>query len=221
MQATVLAGGRMTVLTDRFARAVDYARIAHAGQTRKGTDIPYLTHLLSVASLVIEFGGSEDQAIAALLHDTIEDCGEEHEAIIREQFGDAVADIVVACTDGTAEGKGTHATPEAKKADWLKRKQEYISHLAGASEDVLLVSGCDKLHNARAIVGDLENRLVGSAVFDRFKGGRAGTLWYYRLLVEALANRTPVGGALHDEVECMHRLSGDTVAKHPREQSNA
>jgi (p)ppGpp synthase/HD superfamily hydrolase len=211
----------MTVLTERFARAVDYARIAHAGQTRKGTDIPYLTHLLSVASLVIEFGGSEDQAIAGLLHDTIEDCGEAHEPIIRAQFGDAVADIVLACTDGTVEGKGEHSTPEAKKADWLRRKQDYLAHLAQAPDDVLLVSGCDKLHNARTIVGDLEDPDVGMNVFARFKGGRDGTLWYYRSLVETVADRIPVKRALYEAVDRIHRLSGDTVVNYPRERSNA
>ena len=128
----------MTVFTERFSRAVDYARIAHAGQVRKGTTIPYLTHLLGVATLVIEFGGSEDQAIAGLLHDTIEDCGAEHEVIIRAEFGDAVADIVVACTDGTAEGKSEHTTPEARKGDWLRRKQDYLAHLAEAPDEVLL-----------------------------------------------------------------------------------
>ena len=117
----------MTALTDRFTRAVDYARVAHADQVRKGTDIPYLTHLLGVAVLVIEHGGSEDQAIAGLLHDTIEDCGQAHEAIIRATFGDKVADIVVACTDGTAEGKGSLADPEAKRRDWLQRKQRYLA----------------------------------------------------------------------------------------------
>jgi hypothetical protein len=199
----------MTVLTERFARAVDYARIAHADQKRKGTDIPYLTHLLSVASLVIEFGGSEDQAIAGLLHDTIEDCGEEHEAIIRTQFGDAVADIVRACTDGTAEGKGTHTTPEAKKADWLRRKQTYLEHLAEAPDDVLLVSGCDKLHNARAIVGDLENPDVGMSVFERFKGGVDGTLGYYEFLREVFSERDcPAAFVLDATVGRMHDLAG-------------
>jgi (p)ppGpp synthase/HD superfamily hydrolase len=179
----------MTVLTERFARAVDYARIAHADQTRKGTDIPYLTHLLSVASLVIEFGGSEDQAIAGLLHDTIEDCGEEHEAIIRAQFGDAVADIVRACTDGTAEGKGMHTTPESKRADWLKRKRDYLAHLAVAPEAVLLVSACDKLHNAMAVVRDMEDPFIGTKVFDRFTGGRDGTLWYYAAISDVFLHR--------------------------------
>jgi (p)ppGpp synthase/HD superfamily hydrolase len=166
-----VAGGHMTVLTDRFTRAVDYARIAHAAQVRKGTTIPYLTHLLSVATLVIEHGGNEDQAIAGLLHDLIEDCGEAHEPIIRAQFGDTVARIVRACTDGTAEGKGEHTTIEAKRTDWLRRKGQYLKHLAEADDEVLLVSGCDKLHNALAIVADLENPIVGPRVFDRFTGG--------------------------------------------------
>lgn len=205
----------MTVLTDRFTRAVDYARIAHAGQTRKGTDIPYLTHLLSVASLVIEFGGSEDQAIAGLLHDTIEDCGEAHEAIIRTQFGDAVADIVVACTDGTAEGKATLVGAEAKKRDWLERKHAYLAHLAEAPDDVLLVSGCDKLHNARAIVGDLEDPDVGMNVFARFKGGVDGTLGYYESLHRTLQQRAAtIAPTLDAEVARMHGLAGATE-RHP------
>jgi hypothetical protein len=198
----------MTVLTERFARAVDYARIAHADQKRKGTSIPYLTHLLSVASLVIEFGGSEDQAIAGLLHDTIEDCGEQHEATIRAQFGDAVADIVRACTDGTAEGKGTHTTAEAKKADWLRRKQDYLAHLAEASNAVLLVSACDKLHNARTIEQDLENPGVGQTVFNRFKGGQVGTLEYYESLVRIFAAQSvPVAPVLDAVVAKMHSLA--------------
>ncbi|EIM03360.1 Guanosine polyphosphate pyrophosphohydrolase/synthetase [Rhodanobacter denitrificans] len=115
----------MTALTDRFSRAVDYARIAHATQCRKGSNIPYLYHLLGVASLVIEFGGNEDQVIAGLLHDTIEDGGAEHEATIRAQFGDAVANIVKDCTDGTAEGKASHTDAEAKRRDWIERKLAY------------------------------------------------------------------------------------------------
>lgn len=176
-------------LTDRFTRAVDYARIAHAGQTRKGTEIPYLTHLLGVAVLVIEHGGDEDQAIAGLLHDTIEDCGEAHAAIIRATFGDRVADIVEACTDGTAEGKGGHVDAEAKRQDWLRRKREYLEHLKHANDATLLVSACDKLHNAKAIVQDLDDPEVGKAVFNRFKGGIIGTLWYYESLSQLLFER--------------------------------
>jgi (p)ppGpp synthase/HD superfamily hydrolase len=174
----------MTALTDRFSRAVDYARVAHAAQFRKGSNIPYIYHLLGVTSLVIEFGGSENQAIAGLLHDTLEDCGEAHEAMIRAQFGDAVANIVKDCTDGTAEGKARHTDPEAKRRDWSERKLVYLSHLRTAPEQTLLVSACDKLHNARAIVQDMEDPHVGMHVFDRFAGGRDGTLGYYQALAE-------------------------------------
>jgi (p)ppGpp synthase/HD superfamily hydrolase len=182
----------MTALTDRFSRAVDYARIAHAAQFRKGSDIPYIYHLLGVASLVIEFGGSEDQVIAGLLHDTLEDCGASHEAVIREQFGDTVADIVKDCTDGTAgtaEGKASHTDPEAKRRDWIERKLAYLAHLKTAPDQTLLVSACDKLHNARAIVQDLEDPEVGTRVFDRFTGGRTGTLAYYHSLAEIFSAR--------------------------------
>ena len=199
----------MTVLTDRLSRAVDYARIAHAAQVRKGSNIPYLYHLLGVASLVIEFGGNEDQAIAGLLHDAIEDCGAEHEALIREQFGDAVARIVKDCTDGTAEGKATHTDAEAKRRDWLKRKRNYLAHLQAAPQQTLLVSACDKLHNARAIVQDLEDPEVGTRVFDRFTGGHAGTLGYYQSLAEIFSARgVKVARVLDATVGWMHELAG-------------
>lgn len=192
------------MLSERFTQAVDYAREAHASQTRKGTSIPYLAHLLGVASLVLEYGGDEDQAIAALLHDTIEDQGEHHEALIRRQFGDRVADIVLACTDGTQAGKAATRTPAAKRADWTRRKQDYLAHLADASDDALLVSGCDKLHNARAIVADLRNPAVGTAVFERFTGKRDGTSWYYREIVRVFSERgVPVAAALADVVDRM------------------
>lgn len=209
------------VLTDRFARAVDYVRIAHAGQVRKGTRIPYITHLLAVATLVIEHGGSEDQAIAGLLHDTIEDCGQAHEAIIRAQFGETVADIVLACTDGTAEGKGGHATPEAKRADWLRRKQSYLAHLAEASDEVLLVSGCDKLHNALAILTDLGGE-AGLTVFDRFTGGRDGTLRYYESLWRVMAaRRVPVAARLDAVLDEMHMRTGRTERQPLRTEDRA
>jgi (p)ppGpp synthase/HD superfamily hydrolase len=176
----------MNVLTDRFTRAVDYARIAHAAQVRKGSGIPYLYHPLAVASLVIEFGGNEDQAIAGLLHDVVEDCGQAHVAVIRERFGDEVATIVEACTDGTAEGKASHSDPDGKWKDWMRRKLAYIAHLDEASDDTLLVSACDKLHNARAIVQDLEE---GHDVFARFTGKRDGTLAYYHSLAKLFEDR--------------------------------
>lgn len=192
------------MLSKRFTDAVDYARKAHASQTRKGTSIPYLAHLLGVASLVLDYGGDEDQAIAALLHDAIEDQGEHHEAAIRSRFGDRVARIVLACTDGTLEGKADAVTPEAKRADWKRRKQRYLAHLAEAPDEVVLVSGCDKLHNARAIVVDLRNPAVGVTVFERFTGERDGTLWYYREIARILAmRRAPMAGAVADAITAM------------------
>jgi (p)ppGpp synthase/HD superfamily hydrolase len=204
-----VTGGSMTTLSDRFSQAVDYARIAHAAQVRKGSNIPYLYHLIGVASLVIEFGGNEDQAIAGLLHDTIEDCGTGHEAAIRKQFGDAVANIVVDCTDGTAEGKASHTDPEARRRDWIERKLAYLAHLKQAPDATLLVSACDKLHNARAIVQDLEDPEVATRVFDRFTGGRDGTLGYYQALVEIFSSRgTKVARVLDSTVDLMHALAG-------------
>ena len=199
----------MTALTDRFTRAVDYARIAHVAQCRKGSNIPYLYHLLGVASLVIEFGGNEDQVIAGLLHDTLEDCGAAHEAAIRAQFGEVVVNIVKDCTDGTAEGKASHTDAEAKRRDWIERKLAYLAHLKTASDQTLLVSACDKLHNARAIVQDLEDPDVGTRVFERFTGGRDGTLGYYQALAEIYSARgVLVAKVLDATVEWMHELAG-------------
>ena len=185
------------MLTERFTQAVDYAREAHASQTRKGTSVPYIAHLLGVASLVLEYGGDEDQAIAALLHDAIEDQGEHHEAIIRRQFGDRVADIVLACTDGTQSSKAAAVTLEDKRADWQQRKRRYLAHLSEAAGDALLVSACDKLHNALAILAGLRDPAIGAAVFDRFTEKRDGTLWYYREIARVFSQcNVSVAGTL-------------------------
>ena len=199
----------MPALTTRFTRAVDYARIAHVAQVRKGSEIPYLYHLLGVASLTLEFGGNEDQAIAALLHDVVEDCGEAHRNLVRQEFGDTVADIVDACTDGTAEGKSTVIDADAKRRDWIQRKLTYLDHLRQAPDVVLLVSGCDKLHNARAIVQDQENPVVGEGVFGRFKGGKNGTLGYYEALARIFSEKgAPMAAVLDGVVHRMHSLAG-------------
>lgn len=198
----------MTHPTERLSHTVEYARAAHHGQVRKGTAIPYLSHLLGVASLVMEHGGTEDQAIAGLLHDLLEDCGEAHEPVIRERFGDVVAGIVRDCTDGSAESKGAAITPEAKRRDWQQRKESYLQHLAEESEAALLVAACDKLHNARAIVADLESPAIGVAVFDRFTAGRDGTLWYYGQIAEVLQQRaSPVARAFGAVVARMEQLA--------------
>lgn len=202
----------MTALTHRFTQAVDYVRIAHANQIRKGSEIPYIYHLLGVASLVIEHGGTEDQGIAALLHDVVEDCGKRHEHVVRAQFGEAVADIVMACTDGDAEGKAEHATLEARRADWLRRKLKYLAHLRVASADAILVSACDKLHNARAILQDLENSAVGDRVFERFTPTKANSLAYYHSLSVIYAESKSANPEVVRLFKCavakLHKLAG-------------
>lgn len=161
------------VLTNRYKLAVDFAITLHASQKRKGTNIPYISHLMSVSALVLEQGGDEDEAIAGLLHDAIEDRGgDSTRQEIRRRFGDRVTEIVDGCTD-------TDADP---KPEWLERKKAYVAHIATASASVRLVSAADKLHNARTILSDYRN--VGETLWTRFTGGREGTLWYYRALVD-------------------------------------
>jgi (p)ppGpp synthase/HD superfamily hydrolase len=174
---------------DRLAAALALAHEAHRTQKRKGTDIPYIAHPMAVASLVLEYGGSEDQAIAALLHDTIEDGGEAYADRINEAFGAEVLAMVRDCTDGSFEHKAAARTPHAKYANWRERKLQYMQHLRTmpAESPSLLVSACDKLHNARAILADL--RLLGDALFDRFTGRRDGTLWYYDELAGIFADK--------------------------------
>lgn len=198
------------MLSEHFTAAVDYARIAHGEQRRKGSEVTYMSHLLGVAGLVLAFGGDEEQAIAGLLHDVIEDCGAAHAEPIRVRFGSRVLTIVRGCTDGSAESKASHADADAKRHDWLVRKQTYLAHLADAADDVLLVSGCDKLHNARAIVADLVDPGVGAAVFHRFTGRRDGTLVYYRLLADLFDQRqVAMAPVLEQTVQRMYALAGE------------
>ena len=175
-------------LSGRFQEALAYACELHAEQKRKGTEIPYVAHLLAVASIALEHGASEDEAMAAALHDAVEDqggrpIGEE----IRRRFGDAVADIVYGCTDAEV----------IPKPPWRDRKEQYVAHLAQAPRSVLLVSASDKLHNARALVADY--RQLGDDLWPRFAGGRDGTLWYYRALVGAFQAVFP--GRLTEELD--------------------
>lgn len=189
-----------------LAAAVEMAERAHAGQQRKGARIPYIAHPLAVASLVLDHGGDTEQAIAALLHDVIEDGGASFAGEIEKQFGKRVLALVDACTDGTAEDKAKVKTPEAKHTDWQERKRRYLDRLKTEGNDALLVTACDKLHNARAIVTDLEQ--VGSAVFDRFTAGREGTLWYYDSTLEILREReSSVAEPLAVALARMHELS--------------
>jgi (p)ppGpp synthase/HD superfamily hydrolase len=182
-----------SLLTGRFQRAFAFASQIHATQVRKGTTVPYLAHVMSVAALVLEHGANEDAAIAGLLHDTVEDSadGAGTEASIRRDFGDHVAGIVLGCSD--AVGVAGQAKPP-----WRERKTAYLEHLAGEHDrDVLLVSACDKLHNARAILADL--RAIGPALWDRFnEKDPAAQLWYYRSLADSYSGRVPAG--LDDEL---------------------
>ena len=160
------------VLTDRYAQAVQYAATVHGAQTRKGNDIAYMAHLLGVSSLVIEARGDEDQAIAGLLHDAVEDAGGMPRlADVRARFGDRVAEMVLGCSDSTdAEVK--------RSMDYWERKREYLEHLAVAPAEVVLVSIADKVHNARAILTDLQ--LHGPGVLAKFNGTPDQILRYYR-----------------------------------------
>jgi GTP pyrophosphokinase len=182
----------------RLAEAAAFAMTIHADQLRKGSDSPYIGHLLGVASLVLEFGGDEDQAIAGLLHDAIEDQGAEQEPVIASRFGPRVAAIVRGCTDADT----------LPKPPWRARKEAYIAHLETAGPDIWLVSCADKLYNARAIVTDL--RSLGDAMFTRFTGGKEGTLWYYRTLAEVFARVSPgiLSAELGEAVGEMARLAG-------------
>jgi (p)ppGpp synthase/HD superfamily hydrolase len=186
-------------LSPRFEDALTFATRLHTGQVRKGTTVPYISHLLAVTAIVIEQGGDEDEAIAALLHDAVEDQGgpptrEE----IRIRFGETVVAIVDGCTDADT----------IPKPPWQERKEAYIAHVRHASPSVRLVSAADKLHNARSIL--LDYRQLGEALWGRFTGGREGTLWYYRALADAFheIESTPLTDELDRTVRELEQLAG-------------
>jgi (p)ppGpp synthase/HD superfamily hydrolase len=200
-------------LTDRYTRALDLARVLHGADVRKGTTIPYLTHLMSVSALVLEHGGDEDQAIAALLHDAGEDHGGELRIeAIKAEFGERVARIVADCSDSLTEDR--HA-----KAPWSERKARYISHLSGhVHDESLVVSAADKLHNGRAILAD--HRRDGERVWRKFNADADwdGTYWYYTRLVEVLGRRLEGdrAAALVDELSrVVDELGTRLRAEHP------
>ena len=180
------AGGD-SMLTDRFRRALMYALEAHAGQTRKGKNAPYAGHLLGVTALVLENGGDEDQALAALLHDAAEDAGSRARlADIRESFGPRVAGIVEACTDAW----------QTPKPPWHERKRAYLDELREIDADALFVSLADKLYNTRTIL--LDQQAVGEHVWDRFSAPPEDVIRYYRELAKVYRERIP--GPMADEL---------------------
>jgi (p)ppGpp synthase/HD superfamily hydrolase len=193
------------MLDEKFEEALVFAARLHREQRRKGVETPYVAHLMSVSALVLEFGGDQVQAIAALLHDSVEDQARAFggaEALreeIRRRFGEEVLSIVNACTDADVE----------PKPPWRARKEQYIAHLREVPARALLVSACDKLHNARAIVTDIE-RAGAEDVFSRFTGGRDGTLWYYAELARSFAELLPgdVSRALAATVAEMKAAAG-------------
>jgi (p)ppGpp synthase/HD superfamily hydrolase len=187
------------LLTDRFEEALIFAARLHAGQMRKRSNIPYIAHLLGVTSLVLEDGGTENEAIAALLHDAVEDQGglktlEE----TRLRFGELVADIVMAVSD-------SHTEP---KPPWRERKETYISSMREASPSAIRVSLADKVYNARSTLQDL--RFEGEAAWLKFNGGKDGTLWYYEQLIQAfdVHGSNPLLSELIRTVDQIKKLAG-------------
>lgn len=186
-------------LGPRLERAFSYAAEQHEGQARKQTKVPYLSHLMAVASLVLEAGGDEDLAIAALLHDVVEDCGGlPRLREIRRKFGPRVARIVAGCTDSFGE----------PKPEWIARKRGYLRELKHADRETRLVSASDKLHNVRTILADY--REDGEAIWRRFSGKKEGTLWYYRALSDEYQrrNRNRITRELAIAVEELERVAG-------------
>ena len=178
----------MEKLSARFDEAILYAHEVHAAQPRKGTNVPYIGHLMGVSSIVLDYGGSEDEAIAALLHDAAEDQGGRARLDdIRRRFGDAVARIVEDCTDSW----------DMPKRPWLERKRGYVEHARTLPPSSLRVAAADKVHNAYAILRDLRN--VGDDVWERFNASADDILAYYQSLVRAY--REAGGGRLVDELD--------------------
>ena len=191
-------------MTSRFDQALVFAAQLHKDQRRKGSGVPYVSHLLAVAALVIEHGGDEDEAIAALLHDAIEDQGgPKAREEIRNQFGDRVTEIVDGCTDSET----------IPKPPWKDRKLAYIAHLADACASVRLVSAADKLHNARSIL--IDYRGLGEEIWQRFQGRKTGTLWYYRSVLDVLSQsgKTPLVAELDRVVRELEQLAAPQSSK--------
>ncbi|MFY9780503.1 MAG: HD domain-containing protein, partial [Candidatus Baltobacteraceae bacterium] len=200
-----------SLLTERFDLALAYANALHRGDLRKHTAVPYVAHLLGVCSLVLENGGDESEAIAALLHDAAEDHGGAAQiAQIAKFFGDDVARIVQECSDSLVDAS------RVAKAPWFERKTAYVAHLrsiAPSRPQTLLVSCADKLYNLRSIDDDLRRPDVGERVYQRFSGKKSGTLWYYRELADVFLAVPGRHGFLASELAALAgRLGGGRSA---------
>jgi len=194
-------------LGPRLEQAFRYAAEKHAGQTRKQSAVPYLSHLMAVTSLVLEGGGDEDMAMAALLHDVVEDCGGMPRLReVRRKFGARVATIVEGCTDSFSD----------PKLPWIIRKREYLQRLKHEDDETRLVSASDKLHNVRTVMADY--RQDGESIWKRFSGGRDGTLWYYRALSDEFLRRKPnrITRELAIAVQELEKTTGVKPRRAPR-----
>ncbi|WP_051610399.1 HD domain-containing protein [Terasakiella pusilla] len=170
--------------SNTLSEAFAFVEIKHRDQSRKGTSIPYLSHLMAVAALVMENGGTQEQACAALLHDVVEDCGGAKVLNeVRELFGDPIARIVEECSDSINDN------PSHEKAPWKDRKQKYIDAIPTKSDATILVIAADKFHNLSSLIKDLER--YGPAVWDRFNATPTETIWFYQQVVLAVRTRTP------------------------------
>lgn len=199
-------------LSDRFHAALQLAWQVHGTQLRKQTRIPYMAHVMSVGALAMENGADEDVAIAALLHDAVEDShdGAATEQDIRRRFGPRVADIVLTCSDAIGR-------PDGHKADWRERKQTYLTHLRDADDDALLVSLCDKLHNVRSVLNDLGE--VGTALWQRFTvKDPEQQLWYYESLAAVFSEKFPgrLATAFADDVQRLRAAVEQQAADQPK-----
>ena len=205
-------GTALTEITHRFQEALRYAVDLHAGDVRKGTSVPYIAHLLSVCALVLEDGGDEEEAIAALLHDALEDHPEDtSREEIRQRFGTRVLALVEACTDTPPDYRG------GKKPSWRTRKEAYLQHLIAARPDELRIALADKLHNARATLADY--RRIGNDLWKRFTVGKTEQLWYYRMLVDAFRKAGATGHMIQEFeriVSELEKLSNSDGPPEPR-----
>ncbi len=184
-------------LGPRFSDALAYCAVLHADQQRKVSGAPYVSHLLSVAAIVLQYGGDEEEAIAALLHDSVEDQGGTALcAQLQQRFGRRVAEIVMACSDST----------ESPKPPWRQRKEAHVAHVGQADASVRLVVAADKLDNARWLLADY--RRLGERLWDSFRGGREGTLWYYAAMIEALrlADAPRLNDLIDEVARCVAEL---------------
>ena len=188
-------------LSRKFEEALLYATRIHGGQLRKKTRIPYIAHIIGVTAIAMEYGANETEAIGALLHDAVEDCGgAKRLRDIERKFGRSVAKIVDGCTD----------TDQTPKPPWLTRKKEYIAHLKTAPISTQLVSASDKLHNLRAIL--MNYRTDGDKLWDRFQGKKEGTLWYYAALLEAFSRSSklaPLRAEIDRTLTTLEALAND------------